>query len=146
MLKVLSFRIQGDLLGVEINHVKEINRNVEFTIVPKAPDTVVGLFNMRGQIVTLHNLAKILGYETKEKKGKAICIILKSAPDNPNQKGFLIDQTGDVIDIEEDICEMPPANVDEDKYQFVKKVARLDNDLLMILELDKIFKEEIKLK
>lgn len=139
MIKVLSFRLAGELFGIEINYVKEINRNVEYTIVPRAPDKIVGLFNMRGQIVTLFNLAKILGYPWSNEKGKVTCIILKSPPNNPNQQGFLIDATGDVLDLDESLCEPPPANIDGRNFQYIRKVARLENELLMIIEPDLIF-------
>jgi purine-binding chemotaxis protein CheW len=139
LFKVLSFRLAGELFGIEINQVKEINRNVEYTAVPRAPDTIVGLFNMRGQIVTLFNLAKILGFDQPFEAGKVTCIILKSAPNNPNQQGFLIEATGDVIDLEEAMCEPPPANVDAVSCKYVKKVARLERELVMIIEPQAIF-------
>lgn len=139
MDKILSFRLEKELFGIEITSVKEINRNVEYTIVPNAPKSFVGLFNMRGQIVSLFNLATILGYEKKPFVSKATCIILKCEPDNPNQRGFVIDKTGDVLDIEEDVCEDPPANVDVFEYKHVKKVARLDNELLLIIDPASVF-------
>lgn len=133
-MKVLSFRLADQLFGVEITKVKEINRNVEYTTVPRAPKTIVGLFNMRGQIVTLFSLAEILGYDACLDHKGATCIILKSTLNNPNQMGFLIDKTGEVIDIDDEICESPPANVDDQKYRFVTRVARLKNELLMVID------------
>ena len=134
MIKVLSFRLQDKLLGIETKYVKEINRNVVYTAVPRVPKKVVGLFNMRGQVVTLLNLSDILGCDATSEKQSNTCIILKEAPNSPNQAGFIIDRTEDVIDIPEGICETPPANVDADKYEYIKKVARLENELLMIID------------
>lgn len=139
MDKILSFKLAGEYFGIDINHVKEINRNVEYTAIPRAPETIVGLFNMRGQIVTLFNLAKFLGYGFQPETGKVTCIILKSSSNDPNQKGFLIDATGDVIDLDDAICEPPPANVDGNGYKYVKKVARLENQLLMIIDPELLF-------
>lgn len=138
-MKVLSFRLAGELFGIEITYVKEINRNVEYTMVPRAPDTIVGLFNMRGQIVTLFNLTKILGYDTQVKAGKATCIILKSPPNSPNQPGFLIDATDDVFDVDDDICEPPPANIGGHDTKYIRKVVRLADELMMIVDPDTIF-------
>ncbi len=134
MIKVLSFRLQDKLLGIETNYVKEINRNVVYTCVPRAPKKVVGLFNMRGQVVTLFNLSYLLGCEVAHEKQNSTCIILKAAPNSPNQAGFLIERTEDVIDLADELCEEPPANVDAEKYEYIKKVARLENELLMIVD------------
>ena len=48
--KILTFYLQGELFGIDIKLVKEINRKINYTKVPGAPDFVVGLFNMRGQV------------------------------------------------------------------------------------------------
>ena len=138
MTKVLSYKLAGELFGIDITYVKEINRNIEYSVVPKSPTNILGLFNMRGQIVTLFNLAKILGYEASESENRSICIILKATQGSANQVGFLIDETGDVLDLEDDTCEVPPANVDELKYKYIKKISRLEKELLMIIDTGKI--------
>jgi len=50
---ILSFNLCDNLLGVDVTLVKEINRNIEYTPIPGAKDSIVGFFNMRGQVVTL---------------------------------------------------------------------------------------------
>jgi purine-binding chemotaxis protein CheW len=139
MGKVLTFELCDGLFGIDITLVKEINRNVEFTSIPDSPVHVVGLFNMRGQIVTLLDLGKLMEYESNNKTDIATCIILKAAPNDPNQIGFLIDGSGDVIDIDDDLCEPPPSNVGGIDGEFIKSVVKLKDDLLMLLNLNKIF-------
>ncbi|HEY9061067.1 MAG TPA: chemotaxis protein CheW [Pseudobacteroides sp.] len=143
LIKVLSFRIAGELFGIEINDVKEINRNVEYTAVPRAQDNIVGLFNMRGQIVTIFNLAGIIGYSESVPDDRVTCIILKSEPENPNHRGFIIERTGDVIDVAEDMCEPPPANIDSIGKKYIKDVVRLESDLMRIINTDLVFGELI---
>jgi len=138
-MKVLSFRIADGLFGMDITHVKEINRNVEYTTVPGAADIIVGLFNMRGQVVTLFDLGSILGYTLTKKKGKGTCIILKSEQGNQNHTGFLIDDANEVLDIDDDICEKPPANIDQSESKYIIKVARLQSELLQIVDPRLIF-------
>lgn len=139
MLKVLSFRLGDELFGVEITKVKEINRNIEYTIIPRAEENIVGIFNMRGQIVTLFNIAGMLGYESKIGSKPATCIILKSQSGGANQRGFIIDRTGDVIDVNEEECGLPPANVDLNESKFIKAVVRLKSELMKIIKTDDIF-------
>lgn len=138
-LKVLSFMLNDKLLGVETKYVKEINRNVEYTEVPLAPQSVVGLFNMRGQIVTLLNLANYLEEGEKQKSEKSTCIILKSRGNSLNQIGFLIDKTQDVFDLDEEKCENVPANSTDKINMYIKKVAKLDKGLLLIIDNEKLF-------
>ena len=136
--KVLTFYLNGSLLGIDITVVKEINRNVEFTPVPQANNNIAGLFNMRGQVVTLMNLAKILGFEVEEQENKTSCIILKSRLGAGDYVGLLIDQPEDVIDIEEAWCEKPPANVGSIEGEFIKELVKLKDRLIIILDIEKI--------
>ncbi|MHB1420142.1 MAG: chemotaxis protein CheW [Bacillota bacterium] len=134
--KVLTFDLDGHLVGIDITAVKEINRNIEYTPVSDAPAHIVGLFNMRGQIVTLFNLAGLMGYETERSSGHLTCIILKNTPDNPDYFGFLIGSPGSVVDITEEMCTSPPANLNITQSQYVEEVVKLENDLLMIINRD----------
>lgn len=137
-MKILSFWIKNELFGIDISFVKEINRNIEYTAVQRSPDMIVGLFNMRGQIVTIFNLAKLLGYDSEVNKTRATCIILKSNTGDPNQKGFIIDKTEDVMDLDEKYCEKPPANAGYNENKYVKLVVKLENDLLRVIGPDLI--------
>lgn len=138
-MKVLSFVLNGKLFGVETKYVKEINRNVEYTKVPLSPESVVGLFNMRGQIVTLLDLAEYLENNKAESGKKSTCIILKSKGNSLNQIGFLIDKTQDVFDLDEDKCESVPANSTDKINLYIKKVAKLEKGLLLIIDNEKLF-------
>lgn len=138
-MKVLSFMLNNKLLGVETKYVKEINRNVEYTEVPLSPKSVVGLFNMRGQIVTLLDLSNFIEEENFKKETKSTCIILKSKGNSLNQMGFLIDKTQDVFDLDDDKCENVPANSTDKINQYIKKVAKLDKGLLLIIDNEKLF-------
>lgn len=135
---ILSFNLCDNLLGVDVTLVKEINRNVEYTPIPGANDHIVGFFNMRGQVVTLFDLAKILNLGEMQKQDKQICIILKS-PKDPDQAGFLIDSPGDVIEIDEQECEVIPANMGEAESEYIESVLKLKNELLMVINSKKIF-------
>jgi purine-binding chemotaxis protein CheW len=137
---VLTFYLNNQLLGVDIKLVKEINRNVEYTPVPDSPPNIVGLFNMRGQIVTLFNLAGLMNYGRNETTQSKACIILKAPPNDANQLGFLIDKPGDVINVSSDNSESPPANVGNVDVEYIECVVKLKNELLIIVDPKKIFK------
>jgi purine-binding chemotaxis protein CheW len=138
MDKVLTFKLCGGLFGIDITLIKEINRNIEFTPIPGSPPHIVGLFNMRGQIVTLFNLGRLMDYKEENKNSLSTCIIMKSKPNNPNQVGFLIDGTGDVIDIDTGQIEAPPSNLCTIDGEYIQGIVKLQDNLLMLLNLNKI--------
>lgn len=140
--KILSFYLSERLFGIDISLVKEINRRVEYTPVPDTDHHIIGLFNMRGQIVTLLDISRMMGYEGKVWDQKSPCIILKAQADDPNQVGFLIDRCGDVLDVNEEECELPPANVGGISGEFISSVAKLKDGLLIIIDPDKIFNRQ----
>jgi len=135
---ILSFNLCGSLLGVDVTLVKEINRNIEFTPIPGAKEHIVGFFNMRGQVVTLFDLAKMLNLGEMKTQDKLICIILKN-PKDPDQVGFLIDSPGDVFEIDVEEYEVAPANLGEIESEYIESVIKLKNDLLMVINSKKIF-------
>lgn len=135
---ILSFKLCDHLLGVDVTLVKEINRNVEFTPIPGAKDHIVGFFNMRGQVVTLFNLAKRLNLGEMKAQEKMMCIILKS-PKDPDQVGFLIDSPGDVLEYDLEEYEATPANVGVKESDYIESVLKLKDELLMVIHCNKIF-------
>ena len=137
--KVLTFYLYESLLGIDVTLVKEINRNVEYTPVPGSKSHIEGLFNMRGQVVTLFNLSEILGLQDEKERKKLSCIILKK-PRDPDQVGFFIDRPGDVIDIDRDDCELPPANIGGVEGEYIDSIVKLEDELLIIIEPDKMFR------
>lgn len=124
------------MYGIDINAVKEIDRNIDYTPVPDAAPHIVGLLNMRGQIVTLINLALLMGYEQAAPKERPACVILKNSPENPDYAGFIIDRPGSVIDVEDSFCEPAPANITSQEARFIREVARLDSRLIVIISRD----------
>ena len=141
--KVLSFIINGSTFGLKVILIKEINRNVEYTIVPDSKPHIVGLFNMRGQIVTLFDLVTLLDLKETVPQKKTTCIILKANANDPNQFGFLIDELGSVIDVDTENCEKPPANVVGNESDYISSVVKLEDKLLMMLDPDKVYQQSL---
>lgn len=137
-MKILTFYLAGSFLGVDVTLVKEINRNVEFSPVPGSEEHIVGFLNMRGQVVTLFDLAILLNIKNEHTIESNTCIILKS-PKDPNQVGFLIDKPGDVISIDNEECELPPANVGGVEGEYINSIVKMKSELLIIIDPKKIF-------
>ncbi len=140
MKKILTFYIAGELLGIDVNLVKEITRNVEYTPLLNGKKHIKGLMNLRGNIVTIFDLEKTLGKKTDSEVKKLQCLVLKS--DDNQQLGFLVDKTEDVIDVKKkSFCKLPE-DIIEAKKSFISDVIKEQGQLLKILDLHKIFQVE----
>ncbi len=136
--KVLTFNLCGSLCGIDIAFAKEISRDVTFTQIPGEQTNILGLLSLRGQIVTLFDLGKTLTFNNKQQKQGQHCIILKSMPTNPDPIGFFVDALGDVITVTDDMCEPAPANIYNKEGRFITEVVKLENDIVLVLDLEKI--------
>ncbi len=132
--RILTFYLNNQHLGMDIRAIKEINRNVTYTPLSDAPDEIVGLLNMRGQVVTIFDLTKLMGLNGSAGTRENNCIILKNRSDTPDYSGFLIDHPGSVIDVSHENIEPPPANIVQPEKVNICSVVRLEDDAVMIVE------------
>ncbi|KUO73792.1 MAG: hypothetical protein APF77_17055 [Clostridia bacterium BRH_c25] len=138
---ILTFYLGESLLGINLKLAKEINRSIRYTPVPGAQPCIIGFFNMRGQVVTLFDLAKLIGISRSNEREGLACIILKS-PKDPDQVGFLIDRPGDVIEVDIEEYEPPPANIGVVESEFIECIVKLKEELLIIINPDKIINQQ----
>lgn len=124
----------GDLLiGVDIRQVQEINRHVETTPVPHAPEFVRGVVNLRGDVVTVVDLRATLHMP---------CGALTTSSRNVivNYKdeliGLLVDRIADVVETRDDDIDPTPPNVDGVDNRFFQGVCKLEDDLLVLLDVN----------
>ncbi len=129
----VTFRIDEFFLGIDITMVREINRVLDITDVPQAPDYVLGLINLRGQTVTVFDLGVRLGMAPRFITDQTHNIIFKH-----ETIGLLVDQIGDVVSVDEEKIVPPPANTGTIEAEFIEGVVELENELLMILAAWKI--------
>lgn len=140
--KILTFYLDGELFGVDIKLVKEINRKIRYTKVAGAPDFIVGLFNMRGQVVMVFDIAcRIRGQETDIPENPT-CIILKNQDANSEHMGFVVDRPGDVLDVLDEWCEPLPGNMEQAYGLYIREVVKFQDQLIMIIDPDRIFGED----
>lgn len=145
----------GDLyLGIDIILVREINRSMECTPVPGAPNYIRGMLNIRGRVITLFDLKERLGWSQQQKGAnvKQYNVIMKTHSEvlKINQKlaekkcpwedpvGLAVDQLGDVRDIVDDNILPPPANLRGIAADFVQGVVEFERNLLVILDVSTV--------
>jgi len=155
-LRFVTFYLKGFLFGLDIFSVREIHKQLEFTNVPLASEEILGLVNLRGQILTMIDTALLLKLEPSEVTKNSRYIILKTEmkildeylTTDGDIYGLLVDKIGDVIETEASKIEGVPSNLNATNsglnVDYIKKILKLDNDIMMILDLGKLFKGYIE--
>ncbi len=132
-VEFVTFYVGDILIGADIRQVEEINRHVEVTVVPHAPNYVQGAINLRGAVVTVVDLRTILGLPATGITSQTRTVVVRSKGE---QIGLLIDRIADVVKARTDEIDRPPANIGGVEGRFFKGVHKLDAELLIILDID----------
>lgn len=135
LLQLVSFEINDEEFGVDIQKVKEINRMVEVTRVPNAPEYVEGVINLRGKVIPIVDLRRRLEMPEKEydKNTRIIVVELET-----KVIGFIVDSVSEVLRIKKEITEAPPPMVAGIDSEYITAIGKLDDRLLILLDLERI--------
>jgi purine-binding chemotaxis protein CheW len=134
--QIVGFCLGEEEFGVDIFAVKEIIRMPIMTRVPNAPTFVVGVVNMRGRVIPIIDLCIRFGLPPSdiENSDRKIVVI-----EHENKTvGFLVDAVNEVASISRSIAEPPPPMVSGIESDYITAIAKLNNKLLILLEISKI--------
>ncbi len=139
ILQLVTFFIGNEEFAVDILNIQGINRMIEVTKVPNSPEFLEGIINLRGKVIPLVNLRKRLGLPTivSDRSTRFIVVELGS-----KVIGFIVDSVNEVLRIGKEIIEPPPQMVTGVKSEFITAVGKLQDRLLILLDLDKILSKE----
>lgn len=129
-----TFSLNGLFLGVEVLKVQEVIRYQEMTRVPLAPQMIQGLINLRGQIVTAIDLRHRLELPPRPEGQLPMNVVVRS---DDGAVSLLVDEIGDVVEIQEESYERPPETLKGVARELVTGVYKLRDRLLMILDTEK---------
>ncbi len=139
------FKIGDEEYGVEILQAREIVRYQKLTRVPNSPDFVLGVCNVRGQIIPIVDLRERFGLAGKPKEQERRIITVQVEEEII---GLLVDEVVEVVWLPVDNIEAPPPIAGGIEREYLKGVGKLDEQLIIILDLEKILTtnevEEIK--
>jgi purine-binding chemotaxis protein CheW len=139
VVELATFFVGDALCGMDILKVQEINKLIEMTRVPQAPEYVLGILNLRGEIVTIIDLGKKLGLKSTELSNKTRNIIVNS---NEEHIGLMVEQISDVFQAEWENVEAPPANIGGVQGKYFTGVFKTKDRLIGILDVEKVLEEE----
>ena len=141
----VKFVIENECFGVEIIKVKEINKPQEIFKIPNTPQYMEGLLNLRGIVLTVYNLRKRFGMPNKafDENTRIMFIYV-----NELLIGFVVDEVNEIVRVDDNNIEAAPSTVSTIDNEFVSGIAKIDEKLLLLLDLSKILSasEEAKIK
>ena len=130
-----TFFLDGLYFGVEVQRVQEVIRYQEMTRVPLASSEVRGLINLRGEIVTAIDLRRRL--ELSERPGDQLPMNVVVRTDD-SAVSLLVDEIGDVLEVEERAFEPPPETLQGQAREFILGTYKLEGRLLLVLDIEKV--------
>ncbi|MCW7071714.1 MAG: chemotaxis protein CheW [Methanophagales archaeon] len=133
------FRLGEEEFGVEVKNIKEIAKMTTITRVPRAPDFIEGVINLRGSLATVVNLRKRFrfGFEPRGETEADSRIIIAELGGKP--VGMLVDAATEVLRIPVSEIEATPEMVTtEVSKKYLKGVGKVENRLIVLLDLERV--------
>jgi purine-binding chemotaxis protein CheW len=135
-----TFFVRNSLCALDAAGVQEVIRVQSITPVRHAPDEVAGVMNLRGKIVTLLDLGKILGFpKTAITRDSRVFII----EDRNEFLGVLVDRVGEVIEVESGQKASPPVNIPPSQARFIQGICRHGGHVIALLNPHEILNEAL---
>jgi purine-binding chemotaxis protein CheW len=135
LLQLVTFTIGNEKYGIDILRVQEIMKMVPITGFPDSPEAVEGIINLRGNVILVIDLRTKMHLERKSRDGDSRIIVVETGG---RIIGIIVDSVWEVLRIPESITEPVPALASGNNSRFVRSIGRLENGLLLLLELDEL--------
>lgn len=135
VLQLVTFRLGNEEFSLDILRVQEIIRHMDLTRVPRTPDFVEGVINLRGRVIPVLDLRKRFGLPADERTNETRIIVV----DVDNRTvGLKVDAVSEVLRLPADTVEPPPSIVTGAESDYIRGVGKLDGRLIILLDVSKI--------
>jgi len=129
-----TFFVNHLFFGVEVEKVQEVIRFQNMTRVPLAPPEICGLINLRGQIVIAIDLRRRLAFPDRTAEQQPMNVVMRN---DEEIVSFLVDEIGDVLEVNENTFEPPPPTLSGNQRQLIRGAYKLKDKLLLALDAEK---------
>lgn len=134
IIRLVTFRLGDEEYGVDILKVHEINRMMDITAVPNAPNFIEGVLNLRGKVIPVINLRMKFGLPHKEADARSKIVVL----DVGMAAGIIVDSVSEVLRINSDLIEPPPPMTAGIGSEYILGVGKLKDRLLILLDIERL--------
>ena len=139
VIQLVTFRLKDETYGINVMQVQEVLRITEIAPVPGAPGYVLGIINLRGNVVTVIDTRTRFGLPMTEQDDASRIVIIES---EQQVVGILVDSVAEVVELRTSQIDQAPSVGNEENSRYIQGVASRDKDLLIVVDLNKLLSEE----
>lgn len=141
--KYLTFSLANEEFGISILKIKEIIGMMPITPVPKTPEFVKGVINLRGKVIPVIDLrVKFVMEETDDTKKTCIVVVETSGQSGSILMGSVVDSVSEVLNIKDEEIEDAPAFGTELKTDYILGMAKMEGGVKILLDIDRVLSAE----
>jgi len=139
VLQWVTFKLDNETYGINVMQVQEVLRYTEIAPVPGAPDYVLGIINLRGNVVTVIDTRSRFGLQSAELDDSTRIVIIEA---EKQVIGILVDSDAEVVYLRRSEIDNAPNVGTEESAKFIQGVSNRDNELLILVDLDKLLSDD----
>jgi purine-binding chemotaxis protein CheW len=139
----LTFQLAEEVFAIDVSHVREILEFTMVTKVPRTPEFMSGVINLRGSVVPVLDMRLKFGLTKIEKTVDTCIVVVEVFFEEENAIiGALVDSVQEVFELEPDQIEPAPRIGTQLKTEFIKGMGKRDDNFIILLDIDKVFASE----
>ncbi len=131
----VTFQVADEVYGINVMQVQEVLRMTEIAPVPGAPSSVIGIINLRGNIVTVVDARELFGLSMREFTEQTRIMIVEC---KKTTLGLLVDGVAEVVNIDNDHIDAAPSLGSVENSRYIQGVYNINGEILILVDLDKL--------
>lgn len=131
----VTFRLAEEIYGINVMQVQEVLRMTEIAPVPGAPNSVLGIINLRGNVVTVVDARELFGLPRNENTDQTRIMIVEI---NKLIVGLLVDSVAEVVNIQNSDIDSAPSIGNEDSSRYIQGVYSKSGEILILVDLNRL--------
>ena len=135
LLRWVTFHLDGETYGIAVEQVREVLRVTEIAPVPGAPGYVMGIINLRGNVVTVIDSRNRFGLKSADITDQSRVVIIEVSG---QEVGMLVDSVAEVVDLPNSSIEPAPNVGNDETSKFIQGVTSLEGKLLILVDVNKL--------
>lgn len=139
ILQWVTFRLDNETYGINVMRVQEVLRVTEIAPVPGAPDYVLGIINLRGNVVTVLDTRQRFGLPQHEDDDSTRVVVIES---ERTVVGILVDSVAEVVELRRSAIESSPSVGNDESSKYIEGVANNEGELLILVDINKLLSED----
>ena len=139
VLQWVTFQLESETYGINVMQVREVLRYSEIAPVPGAPDYVIGIINLRGNVVTVIDTRSRFGLMPGEISDNTRIVIIEA---DKQVIGILVDSGAEVVYLRSSEIDSTPSVGTEESSKFIQGVSNRDGELLILVDLNKLLSDD----